>query len=54
LEEEEDTHKLRFRNTLTGQLSYKKPFGLNIEDYEQQAWDQYQQKVDAGLIIDKN
>lgn len=26
--------------------------GLNLEDYEQEAWDEYQERFKAGLIID--
>lgn len=41
LEKEDDTLKLRFRNTITGEIKYEKPFGLMLEDYEEEAWDDY-------------
>ena len=41
LEREEDTGKLRFRNTLTGKVEYTKPIGLQLEDYEEEEWEQY-------------
>jgi hypothetical protein len=39
LEREDDTRKLRFRNTMTGQVRYDKPFGLQLEDYEEEVWE---------------
>ena len=41
LEKEDDTLRLRFRNTITGEIKYEKPFGLMLEDYEEEAWDDY-------------
>lgn len=42
LEKEDDTGKLRFRNTITGTINYEKPMGLMLEDYEEEAWEEYQ------------
>ena len=28
--------------------------GLNLEDYEQEAWDNYQERLKAGLIVDRS
>lgn len=43
MEREDDTQRIRFRNTLTGQLKYEKPFGLQLEDFEQEVWDREQE-----------
>lgn len=39
LEKEDDTGKLRFRNTITGKIRYDKPIGLTLEDFEEEAWE---------------
>lgn len=41
LEKEDDTGKLRFRNTITGGIQYERPPGLLLEDYEEEAWEEY-------------
>ncbi|CAD8053671.1 unnamed protein product [Paramecium sonneborni] len=55
LEREDDTGKLRFRNTITGIINYEKPIGLMLEDYEEEAWDEYQKNpipnVDKDLVV---
>lgn len=55
LEKEDDTGKLRFRNTITGKIHYEKPMGLMLEDYEEEAWEEYQQNpvenVDKELVV---
>ncbi|CAD8043294.1 unnamed protein product [Paramecium primaurelia] len=55
LEKEDDTGKLRFRNTITGNINYEKPMGLMLEDYEEEAWEEYQQNpvenVDKELVV---
>ncbi|CAD8140142.1 unnamed protein product [Paramecium pentaurelia] len=55
LEKEDDTGKLRFRNTITGKINYEKPMGLMLEDYEEEAWEEYQQNpvenVDKELVV---
>lgn len=48
MEREEDTAKLRFRNTLTGQIQYGRPVGLLLEDYEEEEWERYQKEAPAG------
>lgn len=39
LEKEDDTQRLRFRNTITGTINYERPVGLMLEDFEEEAWD---------------
>ncbi|CAK74952.1 unnamed protein product (macronuclear) [Paramecium tetraurelia] len=55
LEKEDDTGRLRFRNTITGTINYEKPMGLMLEDYEEEAWEEYQQNpvenVDKELVV---
>lgn len=53
LEKEDDTQKLRFRNTLTGLLKYDRPIGLMLEDYEEEAWDTYEKDRPAGPAVPK-
>lgn len=42
LEKEDDTGRLRFRNTINGEINYEKPMNLQLEDYEEEAWEEYQ------------
>ena len=54
LEREDNTNKLRFRNTLNGTVRYDKPFGLQLEDYEQEEWDKDQvSKVEGPTLINR-
>lgn len=45
LEKEDDTGKLRFRNTITGNIRYDKPIGLTLDDFEEEAWENAFSKV---------
>jgi hypothetical protein len=44
IEKEDDTSRLRFRNTLTGQLKYDRPVGLMLEDFEEEAWAEFEEE----------
>jgi len=39
-EREDDTLRLRFRNSITGEIKYDKPYGLLLEDFEEEVWEE--------------
>lgn len=54
LEREDDTGRLRFRNTISGELKYEKPVGLQLDEIEQEAWDEAQLNQVQGPTISQN